>query len=355
MAHLRQVYTVHWGAGGKNELGTIREIKNELRRKNIDEKAKDVYECERLLEITVAANVLSMACINCGAKSLEELSRCLQDWESLDRLLGKITDNLNKQNLCMSRYGNLLAQDMVLKNCYALTNDGISHMEYLRALKAGDIGAILKIIDMWTVGFCASTATGQYAREFLLLASNLKHQGSEELRDMLLDHWICNPSARAGKFVEADLDQENHNRFEKAIYGGKTFPKVSFLQECVSVNIPMLRDHVIIVEHMFRTYISSSHTYKSKMDDIQALVGLFLFNIVHAHVSGRTLTFEALNIWESGLERLPEEIEKWKKIQRESTQPDTFNEGEEEIGIDDQFNVEESEEALEQVFEEILS
>ena len=31
MAHLQQVYTVHWGAGGKNELGTIHEIKNELR------------------------------------------------------------------------------------------------------------------------------------------------------------------------------------------------------------------------------------------------------------------------------------------------------------------------------------
>ena len=127
---------------------------------------------------------------------------------------------------------------------------------------------------------------------------------------MLLDHWITNLTRRAGKFGESDLNQENYNHFEKAIYGGKTFPKVSFLQECVSVNIPMLRDHVIVVERMFNTYISSSHTYKSQMDDIQALVGYFLFNMVHTHVSERTIMFEALNIWETGLERLPEEIEK---------------------------------------------
>ena len=110
MAHLRQVYTVHWGAEGKDALGIIHETKYELRRKSIDEKTKDIYECERLLEITVAANVLSMACINCGAKSLEELSRCLQDWESLDRLLGKITDNLSEQNLRMSHGKQTLCQ-----------------------------------------------------------------------------------------------------------------------------------------------------------------------------------------------------------------------------------------------------
>ena len=93
MAHLQQVYTVHWGAGGKNELGTIHEIKNELHRKNIDEKAKDVYECEYLLEIAVAVNMLSMACINCSAKSLEKLSRYFQNWESLNSLFSDIILN----------------------------------------------------------------------------------------------------------------------------------------------------------------------------------------------------------------------------------------------------------------------
>src|SRR5436305_9049474 len=99
MTHVRQVYTVHWGAEGKDALGIIHETKYELRRKSIDEKTKDIYECERLLEIIVAAKVLSMACINCVPKSLEELSKYLQDWESLDRLLGKITDILSEQAL----------------------------------------------------------------------------------------------------------------------------------------------------------------------------------------------------------------------------------------------------------------
>jgi len=40
MTHLRQVYTVHWGAEGKDVLGIIHETKYELRRKSIDEKNK---------------------------------------------------------------------------------------------------------------------------------------------------------------------------------------------------------------------------------------------------------------------------------------------------------------------------
>ena len=64
---------------------------------------------------------------------------------------------------------------MVFENNCSLVNDGISHLEYLRAIRAGDIGAILKVLDLWTVEFHASSKTGQYAQELLSIVSKLKH------------------------------------------------------------------------------------------------------------------------------------------------------------------------------------
>src|SRR5436305_8689756 len=82
---------------------------------------------------------------------------------------------------------------MVFENSCLLVNDGISHLEHLRALREGDIGAILKVLDIWTVGFHASSATDQYAQELLSLALGLKYQWSTRLKNMLTDILDCQP------------------------------------------------------------------------------------------------------------------------------------------------------------------
>src|SRR5947207_6682299 len=221
MAHLHQVFNVHWGSESKDDPGTLHEIKTILQRKRINENTSEVYECEQLLEIAVESSILGIALAAQHVKSIEALCSKLVNWDILESLVLSITDKIDDQQIHLSRYRPKEERDMVFENNWSLVNDGISHLEYLRAIRAGDIGAILKVLDLWTVEFHASSKTGQYAQELLSIASKLKHQWSK-LQNMLTDHWIINLSGRPGKWQEPDLVQESHNRIEKAIYSGKT-------------------------------------------------------------------------------------------------------------------------------------
>jgi hypothetical protein len=313
MAHLRQVYNLHWGVGKKGELGSLGEIAREFHRKRISRDAKNVYECERMLQEATAANILSLACVACGAKTLEGLQGSLKAWEDVLVAIDQVVAALDESEHPKNDGCDPANRDTVLENCISLTNDGISHGEYLRALAAGDIGAILRTLDLWTVGFHATPATGQYARELLKLSARLKHAWSPELCDMLIRHWLANPTGKSGKWVENDWVQECHNRFEKVLYGGKTYPKPSFLGRNISPNMSMLWKHITAVEALFGIRISGTHSYKDKTPDIIALVDSFLLHHVHTHMNGREATYTAIHKWEAGLENLPAAIDAFKK------------------------------------------
>ena len=247
------------------------------------------------MEIAIESNVLGMVLAAQHVESIEALGDKLVNWNVLESLVTSIADKIDNQYLRLSRRYPKAERDMVFENSCLLVNDGISHLEYLRALREGDIGAILKVLDIWTVGFHASSATGQYAQELLSLALRLKHQWSTGLKNMLTDHWIVNPSGRPKKWQEADVVQESHNRIEKAIYGGKTYPKLSFLSEVVSANIPMLREHANQIERFYSTWTSVSHTEKDQSVDIQTLLQHFLHERVHILTNGRESDFEPLH------------------------------------------------------------
>ena len=119
---------------------------------------------------------------------------------------------------------------------------------------------------------------------------------------MLTDHWIINPSGRPGKWQEPDLVQESHNRIEKAIYSGKTYPKLDFLSEAVSVNIPMLREHANQIERFYGTWTSISHSDKDQLVDVQTLLQHLQHGRVHTLTKGRISNFESLHVWVAGMD-----------------------------------------------------
>jgi recombinational DNA repair ATPase RecF len=125
----------------------------------------------------------------------------------------------------------------------------------------------------------------------------------------------------------ADVMQESHNRIEKAIYGRKTYLKLSFLSEVVSANIPMLREHANQIERFYSTWTSVSHTEKDQFVDIQTLLQHFLHERVYILTNGRESDFEPLHTWVAGMGRLPAELSKWRnKLNYELANIETYNE-----------------------------
>ena len=118
---------------------------------------------------------------------------------------------------------------------------------------------------------------------------------------MLADHWIINPSGQSGKWQEPDLVQESHNSIEKVIYSGKTYPKLDFLSEAVSVNIPMLREHANQIERFYSTWTSISHSDKDQLVDVQTLLQHLQHGRVHTLTKGRISNFESLHVWVAGM------------------------------------------------------
>ena len=102
MAHLRQVFNVHWGSESKDDPGTLHEIKTILRRKRINENASEVYECERLLEIAVESSILGMALAAQHVESIEALRGKLVNWDILESLVLSITDKIDDQQIYLS-------------------------------------------------------------------------------------------------------------------------------------------------------------------------------------------------------------------------------------------------------------
>jgi len=102
MAHLHQVFNVHWGSESKDDPGMLHEIKTILQRKRINENASEVYECEQLLEIAVESSILGMALAAQHVESIETLRDKLVNWDILESLVLSITDKIDNQQIYLS-------------------------------------------------------------------------------------------------------------------------------------------------------------------------------------------------------------------------------------------------------------
>uniref|UniRef100_D8PYY4 DUF6589 domain-containing protein n=1 Tax=Schizophyllum commune (strain H4-8 / FGSC 9210) TaxID=578458 RepID=D8PYY4_SCHCM len=107
--------------------------------------------------------------------------------------------------------------DMVFENAVLFMRDALLLREFTDAIKAGDSGRIVHILESYVHVYRAQ-GRHKYAHETLHLLHNLKHVWPKEVRDIVLRNWLVNTTNRPNAFLEVDLLQEHLNYWIKNFF-----------------------------------------------------------------------------------------------------------------------------------------
>ncbi|KAI0681879.1 hypothetical protein BC835DRAFT_1248953, partial [Cytidiella melzeri] len=99
--------------------------------------------------------------------------------------------------------------DQVLANTILRMRDIMLHYEFHSAVADGDIGRAMNVMAVWTFTFCRC-GKSKYTNELLELACNFEYKYSDELKQAVLNDWLCNLTGHKGRWFPMDLMME-HN------------------------------------------------------------------------------------------------------------------------------------------------
>ncbi|TFY59897.1 hypothetical protein EVJ58_g5477 [Rhodofomes roseus] len=104
--------------------------------------------------------------------------------------------------------------DMVFENAILFMRDALVLRALTDAVKMGVSGRLVLLLKALGLIYRGSGRT-KYAQEVLFLVHNLTHVWPEELRNIMLNNWLVNPTGRESSWVEVDLLQEHMNYWIK--------------------------------------------------------------------------------------------------------------------------------------------
>ncbi|KAF8890919.1 hypothetical protein BD779DRAFT_1438147, partial [Infundibulicybe gibba] len=181
-----------------------------------------------------------------------------------------------------------LQGDMVFENGCLFLRDALLTRLFADAVKAGDSGLVILVLKMWTFSYRGNGRT-KYAHEMLHLMHNLIHVWSEELRKVVIQNWLLNPTGRANAFVEIDLVQEHLNFWIKKIYkadgDSHSWDWLALVSPCIDI----LRKLSTKINNEMGAQQGSKHTIPDLRKDLDILVRSLNEHRVYRVIPGRII------------------------------------------------------------------
>ncbi|KAJ7482617.1 hypothetical protein FB451DRAFT_1350610 [Mycena latifolia] len=178
--------------------------------------------------------------------------------------------------------------DMVFENAILFLRDALLTREFADAVKAGDSGRVVIILRLWVFSYRGS-GRSKYAHEMLHLLHNLICAWTKELRHVILQNWLLNPTGKPNSFVEIDLVQEHLNFWIKKIYkadgDGHSWDWLALVSPCVDI----LRSLATQIHTDLGARQGSKHTIPNLAADIAALMDSLDEHDVYRLQPGRVL------------------------------------------------------------------
>ncbi|KAJ7863876.1 hypothetical protein B0H13DRAFT_2069951, partial [Mycena leptocephala] len=178
--------------------------------------------------------------------------------------------------------------DMVFENAILFMRDALLTREFTDAIKAGDSGRVVNILRLWAFSYRGS-GRSKYAHEMLHLLHNLICVWTKELRHVVLQNWLLNPTGKPNSFVEIDLVQEHLNFWIKKIYkadgDGHSWDWLAMISPCVDI----LRTLATRIHTDLGARQGSKHTIPNLGEDIAALMDSLDEHDVYTQQPGRVL------------------------------------------------------------------
>ncbi|KIM45742.1 hypothetical protein M413DRAFT_24874 [Hebeloma cylindrosporum] len=178
--------------------------------------------------------------------------------------------------------------DMVFENAVLFMRDALFTRLFADAVKAGDSGLVILMLKMWTFSYRGS-GRSKYAHELLHLFHNLVNVWSEDLRYVITQNWLLNPTGKPNAFVEIDLVQEHLNFWVKKIYkadgDSHSWDWLSLVSPCIDV----LRRLSTKLNVELGSRQGKTHSVPDLQKDIHALMGVLKEHEVYVVKLGRGL------------------------------------------------------------------
>ncbi|KAJ6557141.1 hypothetical protein B0H10DRAFT_2121103 [Mycena sp. CBHHK59/15] len=178
--------------------------------------------------------------------------------------------------------------DMVFENAILFLRDALLTREFTDAVKAGDSGRVVNILRLWVFSYRGS-GRSKYAHEMLHLLHNLISVWTKELRHVILQNWLLNPTGKPNSFVEIDLVQEHLNFWIKKIYkadgDGHSWDWLALISPCVDI----LRSLATRINTDLGARQGAKHTIPQLAEDIAVLMDSLDEHDVYTLQPGRVL------------------------------------------------------------------
>ncbi|KAL1711510.1 hypothetical protein EV715DRAFT_215226 [Schizophyllum commune] len=365
---LKAIIRLHWqdakdetGEEGEKASGGhhgLREDYDRLKRSGFNPKTCDFYPADALVRDKFAAMTIDILRIICDEKSSKSVDRTKRPIEALDEFFAKggpqadiqfdelhrwareayrrfftgdayndalggasqdhDTEQVDEEDVDVIMRDapqedlgakNAIKEDTVpeadsyLSNSILFLRSTAFYLELCAAIADGDMGRVLEVLKVLLFCFWGAGSTN-YGNELFEMACNLLAEFPQDLRDLILENYLVNPSGLPGHWHELDLLQEHINFWFKVLFNAKTAAFDShFLSFKVGLNIIGLGDLRSHIADSFNIKRSSfSHTSPSKVGDINILATSYRDDEVHVYKKGRKRSAMVVDEFSAGID-----------------------------------------------------
>ncbi|EMD42077.1 hypothetical protein CERSUDRAFT_28738, partial [Gelatoporia subvermispora B] len=178
--------------------------------------------------------------------------------------------------------------DELFENAVLFMHGALMLREFTDAIKAGDSGRIILVLKFWALGFRGCGRT-KYAHEVLHLLHNMAYVWPKDLRDVIVQNWLVNPTGCENAWVEVDLMQEHLNLWTKTIYkahgSNASWDWLTMISPCIEV----LRQLASQMNKTLGAKQGNKHKAPDLHQDIEELKRSLSEHEVYQVIRGRTL------------------------------------------------------------------
>ncbi|KAJ7929449.1 hypothetical protein B0H13DRAFT_2228509 [Mycena leptocephala] len=224
-------------------------------------KATPWQPAHELIHISLPAHIVDGFRIYCGHNKLEEWAKAATT-EEFNRVAKIVFDKLFSTRV-VDELRTREERDITLENAILYNRDALFYIEFIQAIKKGDIGRVLNVLSIWMVMMRTPKTMPRYADAMFETLVRLRNF-PPKLRELFLYDWLFKP---------VDLLQEHQNFWAKIIYTAKGTNKSWEWLSMITVCIFTLRDAMRTVQTAFNI---PAYGEKHKTPEITAEVALLV-------------------------------------------------------------------------------
>ncbi|KAJ7150669.1 hypothetical protein C8R46DRAFT_1229603 [Mycena filopes] len=292
MAGCRLVINEHWGKPNSTLPGSLWWENARLARKPMTagwkaKKATPWKPSHELLQISLAAHLKDGFRIHCGQADLDAWA-ATATMDDVAAVARRVHDKLfSTAAVDALRAAHPERRDIAHENVVLLNRDALFYIEFVFAIKKGDIGRVVNVLRVWMVMMRSSKTMPKYADAIFETLARIDRY-PPVLKRFFLHNWLVNLTGRPYSFKEVDLLQEHQNFWAKIIYNAKGVNRSWTWLAKITVCIFTLREAMRTVQKTFKIpAYGDHHTVPDMTKEVQHLADALRDERLQQYVADR--------------------------------------------------------------------